>query len=222
MSVRPQRQGSGDAETMKITGYGEDGLTYWVLQHQLGALLRAVGDDSHPVDCSVYFRPSFGRRGNPPVAPGSDARSSQFGEFDAIIGSPRCIYLIETKWKPSSRAYGGTVALRSAQVLRHKVFRAYLTEWRSQPHGTWSEFSLAIGGVLPVESARVPVAPVGSQLARNLERVLSDLAPRGVEIRDILLFMQTNKGLPVSSIKTPGFTLVTIRCPSDHGFIELA
>ena len=207
---------------MKITGYGEDALTYWALCHQPGAILKRFGDESDPSEIVLYFRPSFGRRGNPPLAARDVASNSQFGEFDAIIGSPHGVYLIEAKWKPSSYADGGVVVLRPEQVFRHKVFRAYLEAWRAHPHATWAEFSAAKAGWLDVGPVRMPIAPANSQLARSLERVLSDLVSKGRLVHDVLLYLQTKQGQSVTLVREPGFELVIINCPSDFGFIDMA
>jgi hypothetical protein len=48
---------------MAIIGYGEDGLTYWGLTSQLSAILDGLADDTDPKDCTIFFRPSFGRAG---------------------------------------------------------------------------------------------------------------------------------------------------------------
>src|SRR5690242_6627988 len=114
---------------MKIVGYGEDALSLWALKHRLSALLSHLGDDSDLQGILVFLRPSFGRRGSSSFAESAVADSPQFGEFDAIVRSPRGIYLIETKWNRSSGLEGGTAVLQQKQVFRHKVFRAYVNAW---------------------------------------------------------------------------------------------
>jgi hypothetical protein len=41
--------------------YGEDGLTLKYTKERLGDILQKLGDDSNPDDCTVFYRPSFGR-----------------------------------------------------------------------------------------------------------------------------------------------------------------
>jgi len=79
-------------------GYGEDALTLHALSTGLPGILRRLGDDSDPNSSLVFFRSSFGRRGPGPNGP----ESRQFGEFDAIIGTPSAVYLCKAKWKYSS------------------------------------------------------------------------------------------------------------------------
>ena len=66
---------------MKILGYGEDFLTFWAVSRKLAEILSQLNDDANPEDCEVFYRPSFGRR--------AGKNRSEFGEFDAIIITPK-------------------------------------------------------------------------------------------------------------------------------------
>ena len=74
----------------EIFGYGEDALTLWALKRHVSTILDHFQDKSLPLDCLIFYRPSFGRH--------SKKKASVFGEFDAIVASSQNIYLIESKW----------------------------------------------------------------------------------------------------------------------------
>ena len=135
---------------MPILGYGEDALTFHALANGLTDMFKQLGDRSEPAEAIRFFRPSFGRRG-----PLSDSTPrSEFGEFDAILGTTEGVYLIEAKWSGSGELVGTTIELRSEQKRRHQVFRTYLEEWRRQPPDNWQEFA---GRVRPLlHEVRVP------------------------------------------------------------------
>ncbi len=207
---------------MSIFGYGEDSLTLWALKHRLENILLHLKDDSDPKNTLALFRPSFGRQGKGRAIVTGIADSSQFGEFDAIIGSARRIYLVEAKWTQSRDINRGTVQLREEQVFRHNVFRAYLTMWREyQPNADWRGFSSRCGRFLTVTDMRFPIAPPDSQLARNLESILSRLGNMGTEVTDVLLYLRLKDGGCVNSVQPDSFRLVTIDCPSTDGFIDM-
>ena len=77
----------------RIMVYGEDGLTLKYTREKLGEILVKLGDDSHPEDCTVFYRPSFGK--------------GQYGEFDAIISTTKKAYLVESKWDGSADLSSG-------------------------------------------------------------------------------------------------------------------
>ena len=99
---------------MEILGYGEDALTFHALSTGFTELLRNLGDDTDPAAAVRFFRPSLGRRG---AAPDGKPRS-EFGEFDAIIGTARAVYLVEAKWSASSELKGTDLTLRPEQKRR--------------------------------------------------------------------------------------------------------
>lgn len=191
---------------MHIYGYGEDALTLWAMQNRLGAMLNALGDESEPAQCQVFFRPSFGRKGG--------ACSPQFGEFDFIILAEGHLYLGESKWDKSTEQLGdGTLALRPEQTLRHRVFRFYVKEWAWGDHASWPEFREASQITLH-KLAQKPIPAKDSLLAQNLRAVLGIVRRHYVSlpiVQDVLLYLydsRVTKELPreVSN----GFELVPL------------
>lgn len=205
----------------RILGYGEDALTLWALTHRSREIFTTLNDMNPASEAIAFYRPSFGRRGSAPVPSSGVADSAQFGEFDAILGTPSGVYLVETKWSRSSEIEAGTVVVRPEQVRRHEVFQAYLEAWRSRAPKDWTDFIDAQGSLLEVGSLRVPIAPAGSQLARNLETVLSGLRYCGTAVTNVLLYVRLMNGAPASTVSPDSFRLVTIDCPSDAGFVDL-
>ena len=165
---------------MEILGYGEDALTFHALSTGFTELLRNLGDDTDPAAAVRFFRPSLGRRG---AAPDGKPRS-EFGEFDAIIGTARAVYLVEAKWSASSELKGTDLTLRPEQKRRHQAFRAYLTAWRATPTAGWPEFAQAVRPHLP---AGIVPPTDGTTLAKNLAFVLGRLQGCGDEVVDVLL-----------------------------------
>ncbi|MDB5344556.1 MAG: hypothetical protein JWP89_2933 [Schlesneria sp.] len=206
---------------MKTFGYGEDALNLWALTNQMEVFLDCLEDPSSQADAVLFFRPSFGRQGSNPVQPGGTADSSQFGEFDAIVGTPVGVYLIEAKWSRSTEIEGDAICLRSEQIRRHQLFRTYLTAWHVHKPTNWLEFHTVQGGFLQLEEIRYPIAPPGSQLSRNLETVLGGLGECSASVIDVVLYLRVTEGRSVKVVRNVGFKLVTIDCPSVAGFIEL-
>jgi hypothetical protein len=167
---------------MDIYGYGEDALTLWAFYHRLPALLSHLDDSSSPDDCILFFRPSFGRRGGD--------ESSQFGEFDFILLTSNRLYLGEAKWDRSPEAIGNReIILRPEQLLRHTVFRQYVSEWSCGMYRSWDAFLAAAGANWPADK---PMAPQGSLLSENLQKVLQTIQARfeGMpEVVDVLLYL---------------------------------
>ncbi len=208
--------------SMKIIGYGEDALTLWVLTERTEEVLSCLSDNCPFDELLVFFRPSFGRRGSLPTESGATADSSQFGEFDAILGTPSCVYLIETKWSRSRECSGGTISLRREQILRHNVFRAYRSAWQSLgADPTWNSLLDRHEGKLAVGDIFYPIAPSGSQLAKNLESVLNGLRGCGEDMRDVIVCVNIHSSRTPPTTTHTGYTLVTIDCPSSNGFVEI-
>lgn len=207
---------------MKIIGYGEDALTMYALSSRLGEVLAELGDESAPDECIVFYRPSFGRRSGGALMPGETASRSEFGEFDAVLGTPAGVYLIEAKWGRSSEIVAGSLLLRPEQIRRHHLLKAYLIAWRQRSEsGDWSAFHAKLGGYLEVGGVQYPVAPPNSRLASSLERVLSSIAPCGEHVEDVVLYLR-GKDDPPEPSGDGTFRFVTIDCPIDAGFIEIA
>ena len=102
--------------------------------------------------------------------PSKKACRAEFGEFDAIVGTPKRVYLIETKWGGSSECRDGKVALREEQTHRHDVFRWYRDRWNTENPKNWSDF-LRNDDEFRNHFAGNKMAPWPSGLARNLQFV---------------------------------------------------
>ena len=205
---------------MEILAYGEDALTLWALRHKLEYILQELGDSPNSSECKVFFRPSFGRRGG--------KNSSQFGEFDFILLTQNCIYLGESKWENSSeKIVNGKIELRVEQLLRHKLFRFYITEWAfgSYENSEWKRFSNEAKLKLIQEDIEKPIAPEKSLLAENLRTVLKFIKENYSQqpaIKDILLYFHKTSNQNPQSVGD-GFTLVKIDYSEERtdNFIEL-
>lgn len=185
----------------RVIGYGEDALTYWAFTRRLESILHELRDESTPSDCLVAYRPSFGRRGGPDRA--------EFGEFDAILASPRSVYLVESKWEYSRDVKHGVVTLDRVQELRHRIFLWYFTRWERDRFPSWSSFVGKHGSEFSEELGGKKMAPPESKLSRNLEYVLNELHSYSEEICNVLLFFK--RGGSSSPTRIPrNFRLVTI------------
>jgi len=109
---------------MKFLVYGEDGLSLKYLRENLSELLNKL-DKSNPEDCTVFYRPSFGR-------------TRHYGEFDAIIITPKNAYLIESKWDGSSDI---SLGLKENQIKRHKILKWYQDNWKGETGEDWNKFA---------------------------------------------------------------------------------
>jgi hypothetical protein len=203
---------------MKILGYGEDSLSLHALSTGLADILRQLDDDSDPAGSLVFFRPSFGRKG-----PGANGPSSaQFGEFDAIIGTPRAVYLVEAKWWREERTTGDEYILNEIQLRRHRVFRAYLQEHFRQAWSNWAVFEERMRSLLRGEHSYLNPAPMDSDLARNLAYILRHLDGCGQKIVDVLMFWRlSNAGRP--PLTCGNFSVITQLCSreDDSDFVRL-
>ena len=197
---------------MRFLGYGEDALTLWALQNRLDEILRSFEDSSTNVR-DVFFRPSFGRRSLSRVdaVPGP-----QFGEFDAIVVSGNGTYLIEAKWTGSGEVATEGVTLRPEQVRRHRVFREYLTRWRTAAPPDWAAF-MTSGEFLTLPSKdelveQFTVARSDTRLAENLEFVLNACAAGGESVVDLLLVVHPS-GEARRLLPPDGFQCVELSSP---------
>jgi hypothetical protein len=205
-----------EADEMPVVyGYGEDALTFWVISGHLKRFLSLFGDHS-PIDVStVFYRPSFGRKGSSKDVTNPSHWRSAFGEFDAIVGTERGTYLIETKWTASSEAPRWTrprpLRVTNAQVRRHSIMRSYIEAWRAVRPSCWSEF-IQISDIrtrLAAFSASVPHPR--TKLARHLEITLGLTAECG-PVEDVLLFMRSEGCSPPGEVEPAHFTLVGVDC----------
>jgi len=172
----------------KIFGYGEDAFTLWSLKKHISKILGEFRDETVPSESLIFYRPSFGRR--------SRKDSSVFGEFDAIIVSLKNVYLIESKWDNLSEFSKNELVLRDEQILRHRIFSWYLTNWDKKYSGHWESFAEKHQDNFKFDGKTMPQK--GSLLATNLEYILT----RSMEhckkitydnIKNVLLFFYSSK-----------------------------
>jgi hypothetical protein len=186
-----------------IYGYGEDGLTHWAFRDCLADMLQRLHDDTPLQDTILFFRPSFGRAGG--------IASSQFGEFDAILGTRKAVYLVESKWRGIWA--GGAIMLESRQVLRHRIFRWLRERWMPQRPANWAAFVAAATHDFQVAYAGKPLAPPGSRLADNLHFVLHTLRDSPAAMIDVLAYFHLT-GHPV-----PGHVVQEGNLPMNLEFV---
>jgi len=195
----------------QIIGYGEDALTYWAITSKLDEILRTLGDNSYPSATVIIYRPSFGRRGSIGTHANKEQLSAEFGEFDAILGTPQAVYLIESKWDSSSKAGNYWITLKSVQSRRHEIMRWYLNTWRMSQPKDWTTFvsdqETAFQTLFPGNK----LAPADSRLAQNLEFVLRTLGKCGDHVQDVLLFIGQTGNLKPMGVKLDNFKLVILK-----------
>jgi hypothetical protein len=183
---------------VRVLSYGEDPLTYWALSQRMAEFLEQLNDDSDLDEVLFLYRPSFGR-----------AAGAQFGEFDAIVGTPVATYLVEAKWHGSGEVSTGTVILRPEQYRRHEIFAWYRNAWERGGNVRWTDFLGVAGEAWLAAYPDRKLAPEGSLLARNLEFVLTQLADCG-PAQDVVLFVGL-KGLPApTAVESERFQLVVL------------
>ena len=184
---------------VEVFGYGEDALTYWVLTRRLDDFLEQLKDRSKASECALFYRPSFGRGGR---------SLALLGEFDAILLSPVCMYLIESKWSHSPELRTGKLA--ECQKLRHRTVRWIAENWDGkQPFNDFCEqnrvhFKESFGGK--------ELPPIDTGVFYRLNHVLTKahVMSKGestLQIRDIFLVI-LEKGCGTKMIESPdGFEL---------------
>jgi hypothetical protein len=202
---------SQEDETMpRVLIYGEDGLTLKYTKERTDEILQKLGDKSNPDECTIFFRPSFGR--------------AQYGEFDAIIISQEKAYLVEAKWDESGDLSGG---LREDQIRRHKIIEWFGANWNGEVGEKWDEFADKHNPEFKQifkfvtksgkdESKYIPSSE--SRVGQNLQTILGVIGNRKVE-NVLLLFY---KDTPPKA-EQEGFTTVFIQYNQSLGlFTELA
>jgi hypothetical protein len=183
-----------------IFGYGEDALTLWFLKNQLEVILHRFKDNTKPLDCLAFYRPSFGRSGGP--------ESAEFGEFDAIVASKENVYLIESKWDNHRQSKPKELILRPEQTGRHEVFRWYLSNWNN------GEKSAELTG-------GKKIAPANSLLATNLQHILTQLrqccpnSAHSEHVKNILLYFHSANSKPPQKV-SDGFTVVPVEYEGNY------
>lgn len=170
--------------------YGEDGLTLWALTDQLKKTLSFyLKDTSRPEDSLVIYRPSFGRKGG---------SGSEFGEFDAILSTPKTIYLIESKW---IRQKNKQLLIKKVQTTRHSVFKWYFNEIDGTvlegSDNEWDDFRSKHNSKIDKIGKAIPGS--GTELAKNIRKVLKELKSdrKDKNIKNVLLlFINDNIARP--------------------------
>jgi hypothetical protein len=204
---------------LKILGYGEDALTFWALTNNLPDILACVSDTSPAEECLVFYRPSFGRSGGP--------NSSQFGEFDFILATPKAVHLGETKWQSSPEVAEPEIKLREEQILRHRIFTIYYQIWIEKSLWEWNEFLIRVSEELKKAGINKPIPPVDSLLSINLKSVLAKLAQatnRSPRLDNLILVVDCNGFLHSAQKRAPkNFSLLIIDASknTEDGFIPL-
>jgi hypothetical protein len=144
-----------------LYGYGEDALTYWALNNRLGEVLDQLEDPSSIEECIAFFKPGIGRGGR---------SHTSFGEFDAILVTPLCMYLMEARWSRSSEF--STAGLSHGQIERHRNIEWIAINWmRKEPFHDFvkrkaDDFRDFTGGK--------ELPPIGSEVFKRLEFVIGE------------------------------------------------
>ena len=169
-------------------------------------ILEKLDDGAKLSDCTVFYRPSFGRGGR---------NTANFGEFDAIVSTKTCIYLIESKWEGAAQS-SKEIRLSEAQLNRHAIFKEYFDKW-DRSVGIPSLTASASGFLTSVNDKKV-VSEKG-ELAKHLEFVLSRTA-KGLDdyakkdLRNVLLLFHRQEEEPRMLLKPESFgPVVSIKCP---------
>ena len=196
---------------MQIFGYGEDALTLWALQSKLSNILshKYIQDETPLSDCVIFYRPSFGRQGK--------EGSSIFGEFDAIVATKHNVYLIESKWDNLAEITNEEYNLRSEQMLRHRVFKWYLTHWNNKYAGNWKAFIAENRENFDLRKDGKEIAKEQTLLARNLELVLTKLhnqcgSIKPDKIKNVLFYFHNSRDNPPTKTNSQ-FIII----PIDYG-----
>lgn len=204
---------------MKFYGYGEDALTLWALRKRLDYILQQLDDASIIEECTIFYRPSFGRRGG--------AKSSQFGEFDFIILSGEKVYLGESKWDNLSKQESVSLGLRDEQKKRHEAFKFYIGRWFKDKYKDWADFQEKEKNQEKIKELNKTVPGSETLLAENLEKILEIIgehfAGNGVpKTENVLLFFYKETEPRIEGDKE-GFNILPIDYSKDleGNFIEL-
>jgi len=156
---------------MRVMGYGEDGLTLVYFCTQLPQFLVQIGDATQAEACTVYYRASFGRRG-------------EFGEFDAIVVAAEVIYLCESKWNDRHPSEVQQTQLKRAQVRRNTIMHQIVGAFHQQQPQSWADFREQ--NAAGFEGFALPAGE--TKLAKNLWSILDQLRNHPCECKDVLLY----------------------------------
>ena len=190
---------------MELYGYGEDSLTLWALLNKSQEILKKCEDDSKISDCSIFYRPSFGRKG------GDDR--AEFGEFDFIIATAQNIFLGESKCSNNINS-NGLIRLHDCQINRHEIFSNYYQIWKTCAS---EDFFDKCKKEFPKTMKKKKIPNPNSKLFSNLIFVFQKfdaLTQNQINVRNILLLFHLDNKLKNKQIKPPEeFTLIQIDAP---------
>lgn len=184
----------------EVYGYGEDGLTLWLLKKKLNEVVPNKSDIKNSI---VLYRPSIGR-------------GKSYGEFDAIVGTPNKVYLIESKWVSSNRK----VEIKDPQIRRHEIFkwyfenlREYIAKSGKQEYliEAWNEFKKQYSKKFndKFRDKKIPKAIKTTKLSRNIWFIIDKLKDCGSDVKNILLVFKDEQKF--EGVKKPnGFDQVDI------------
>jgi len=182
-----------------IFGYGEDALTLWAITEKLDLILKELGDNSDPTDCTIFYRPSFGR--------------DQYGEFDAIIVTAGKAYLVESKWDGSG---GTSIKMEEHQIRRHKILEWYHDNWKGEEGAEWDAFAKLNNPAFNEKFKSKYIPSSDTILGQNLQTVLDFIIDK--EIENVLLYLHRGKPIDIDT----DFKIVKIEYETTYGnYIEL-
>lgn len=204
-------------------------MTYWAFEEKFSQIMNQLDDPSDENDCILFYRPSFGRANN---------RKNMFGEFDAILITPLCLYLIESKWDCSNELKTGV--LNDGQLFRHYCFTWIAKNWdcsisfKEFAHSHTREFKDSVrefidsglkNGTINAKSApnfreRV-LPPHNSEVGLHMQYILlkSREKMRNFQVRNVVLVLLDNDAAE-PKVKFQGFQKVTVRYKSIKEVIE--
>lgn len=185
-----------------IIGYSEDALTYHVLTKRLDEVLELFEgkDRSNPSECALFYRPSFGRGGS----------KNNIGEFDAILATPRCMYLIESKMPHDEVFRKGR--LRPCQERRYEITNWLAQRWTEGQDietfyaDNWREFEDKFEG-RNLPEPNTGVLKRVCQVLDFAQEISADGNIRTVNV--MLIFHRADEH--VKPLDIPGFTVIPIR-----------
>ena len=181
-------------------GYGEDALTYWVLNKRRDEFLRKLGDSSRPSECVLFYRPSFGRGGRSKAC---------LGEFDAILITPLTMYLIETKWDSSPEVRKGELV--ECQFVRHASITWLAKNWEENvPFSTFFDKNrLTFSKLFPGKE----LAPEDSGVHQRIEYIFETARKmsitKKIQVKNIILLM-LKSGSSLQFGELEGFSVIKI------------
>jgi hypothetical protein len=157
----------------QIIGYGEDALTYWALTTKLQDILDKL-DKTKADDCLVFYRPSFGRGMN-------------IGEFDAILATPKTVYLIESKWQgpKKPKTPPKKIVLGESQPNRHSTLKEIRQHWLKDGESIFAKSDA------PILVNERPLPAQDTILARNVGQIFGQIDtahPKAKTMKDVCLY----------------------------------